>query len=165
MIKLFIFLTTIVWCGLLIFGWVFFDKGRPVQALACWGISFFVYWCSDWYATQEELREIKNTRTRYEAMIAWLEDRLKYSELMVSKGHQFKVFVHEFLDDAQVPADPYPEETKQHGCRISGRLTWLVRMCGPFAKKPQIELTAGGVGAALATLAAVKAAAIKASDE
>lgn len=37
-----------------------------------------------------------------------------------------KAWVHGWLDAQGVPADPDPEHTAQTGCRISGRLTWLL---------------------------------------
>jgi hypothetical protein len=39
---------------------------------------------------------------------------------------KFKDWVHAWLDGQGVPHDPYPEETKQHGCRVGGRMKWLV---------------------------------------
>jgi len=50
-------------------------------------------------------------------------------ELFIPKLVEFKKYVHKRLDDAHVPADPDPEHTKTHGCRIEGRLNWvLIRM-------------------------------------
>lgn len=36
----------------------------------------------------------------------------------------FKAYVHRRLDEEGVPADPDPEHTIEHGCRIEGRLEW-----------------------------------------
>lgn len=38
---------------------------------------------------------------------------------------RFKDWVHARLDAGGVPHDPEPEHTKEHGCRISGRMKWL----------------------------------------
>jgi hypothetical protein len=42
-------------------------------------------------------------------------------------GKAFKAWVHSWLDAHGVPHDPEPEHTAQHGCRISGRMQWLLR--------------------------------------
>lgn len=38
----------------------------------------------------------------------------------------FKKYVHDRLDKAGVPIDPAPEKTHVHGCRIEGRIDWLL---------------------------------------
>jgi hypothetical protein len=38
----------------------------------------------------------------------------------------FKRWVHAWLDGAGVPHDPDPEHTAEHGCRISGRMRYLL---------------------------------------
>jgi len=38
----------------------------------------------------------------------------------------FKTYVHDRLDKAGVPADPNPEQTAKTGCRIEGRLDWVL---------------------------------------
>jgi hypothetical protein len=40
--------------------------------------------------------------------------------------NEFKNYVHKFLDDHGVPHDPDPHHTARHGCRIQGRLQYLV---------------------------------------
>ncbi len=55
-----------------------------------------------------------------------LDLRSRNHEIAAKKHHAFKTFVHKFLDDAGVPTDPEPEHTREHGCRIRGRLSWLV---------------------------------------
>jgi hypothetical protein len=40
---------------------------------------------------------------------------------------KFKDWVHSWLDGQGVPHDPYPDETKEHGCRVGGRMKWLVK--------------------------------------
>lgn len=44
----------------------------------------------------------------------------------LAKAQAFKSWVHDWLDNAGVPHDPEPEHTKEHGCRISGRMQWLL---------------------------------------
>jgi hypothetical protein len=41
------------------------------------------------------------------------------------KLQAFKTWVHQFLDGRGVPADPDPEGTREHGCRIGGRMRWV----------------------------------------
>lgn len=43
----------------------------------------------------------------------------------------FKTYVHQRLDAIGVPADPEPEVNAKHGCRIEGRLNWLLNLLGP----------------------------------
>jgi hypothetical protein len=38
----------------------------------------------------------------------------------------FKAYVHKRLDEAGVPADPEPERNRETGCRIEGRLNWVL---------------------------------------
>jgi hypothetical protein len=40
---------------------------------------------------------------------------------------KFKQYVHERLDAMHVPADPEPEKTLEHGCRVGERLNWLAQ--------------------------------------
>ncbi len=40
---------------------------------------------------------------------------------------EFKRYVHMRLDAAGVPANPEPELNAEHGCRIEGRLNWILR--------------------------------------
>lgn len=49
----------------------------------------------------------------------WLLDR-------IDALAKFKTWVHDWLDAQGVPHDPEPENTARHGCRISGRMRWLV---------------------------------------
>ncbi len=46
-------------------------------------------------------------------------------QVKAAKLQEFKDFVHKRLDEYGVPADPEPEQTAKHGCRIEGRLAWL----------------------------------------
>lgn len=43
----------------------------------------------------------------------------------------FKNYVHKRLDAAGVPADPEPEKNAEHGCRIEGRLNWVLARINP----------------------------------
>lgn len=49
------------------------------------------------------------------------------------KLFKFKEYVHGRLDAAQVPEDPEPAKNAAHGCRVEGRLNWLI------AKKDESE--------------------------
>ncbi len=51
------------------------------------------------------------------------------------KLQAFKDWVHNRLDQAGVPADPDPESNKSHGCRISGRFTWLFKKLAEAEKE------------------------------
>jgi hypothetical protein len=42
------------------------------------------------------------------------------------KLQAFKNWVHDYLDGQGVPHDPDPEGNARHGCRIGGRMNWLV---------------------------------------
>jgi hypothetical protein len=42
------------------------------------------------------------------------------------KARAFKEYVHKRLDEAGVPVDPEPEHNRQHGCRIEGRLNYVL---------------------------------------
>lgn len=42
------------------------------------------------------------------------------------KGEAFKRYVHQRLDAAGVPADPEPDANAKHGCRIEGRLNYVL---------------------------------------
>lgn len=43
------------------------------------------------------------------------------------KLRAFKKYVHDRLDAVGVPADPEPENNAKHGCRIEGRLNYVLR--------------------------------------
>jgi hypothetical protein len=55
----------------------------------------------------------------FPTLIVALRERLE-------KADRFKVYVHQRLDGLGVPVDPEPEKNAQHGCRIEGRMNWLV---------------------------------------
>lgn len=43
-----------------------------------------------------------------------------------AKLEKFKEYVHDRLDKGDVPKDPEPENNAHHGCRIEGRLNWML---------------------------------------
>lgn len=47
-------------------------------------------------------------------------------EAKIDKLQKFKEYVHGRLDAAGVPADPEPASNVAHGCRIEGRLNWVL---------------------------------------
>lgn len=51
----------------------------------------------------------------------------------IRKGREFKAYVHRRLDDAGVPVNVDPVETLRTGCRIEGRLSWLIQRSGKKA--------------------------------
>lgn len=55
-------------------------------------------------------------------------DRRGYEDARaeIEKLRAFKRYVHERLDAAGVPADPEPEENAKHGCRVEGRLNFVI---------------------------------------
>lgn len=55
-----------------------------------------------------------------------LVDRIPAHKEMV-RLQEFKQYVHDRLDGVGCPADPAPENTAGHGCRIEGRLDWILR--------------------------------------
>lgn len=60
-----------------------------------------------------------------EAPMETLEEENKRLKAELAKAAAFKAFVHKRLDEIQVPEDPYPVETKETGCRIGSRLSWV----------------------------------------
>lgn len=44
----------------------------------------------------------------------------------LAKSKAFKEYVHKRLDDAGVPPNPEPEANAKTGCRIEGRLNYLI---------------------------------------
>lgn len=72
-------------------------------------------------------------RNRYYGEVEGMEDLLfaKQQEFEKAATHAynlngFKQYVHDRLDKAGVPADPEPEANAIHGCRIEGRINWLL---------------------------------------
>lgn len=53
---------------------------------------------------------------------------MKILEHHKKKLEKFKAYVHARLDQAGIPHDPEPEKNKQHGCRIKGRLNYLINV-------------------------------------
>ncbi len=52
--------------------------------------------------------------------------RAEAAEAQVTKLTAFKKYVHDRLDAMGVPENPDPVGNKEHGCRIEGRLNWLL---------------------------------------
>lgn len=66
-------------------------------------------------------------------------DKIKELEAQLNKLAAFKKYVHERLDEAGVPVDPESPH-KDEGCRIGGRLDWLLaRLSGITIEKMQQE--------------------------
>jgi hypothetical protein len=61
--------------------------------------------------------------------LALLARSLVRSNERAEKLQKFKDWVHGWLDGQDVPADPYPDKTAISGCRISGRLEWMLSRC------------------------------------
>lgn len=59
-----------------------------------------------------------------------------------SKATAFKDYVHKRLDDAGVPHDPDPEKNKAHGCRIEGRLNFLLVQRSEASQKLEVARVA-----------------------
>lgn len=52
------------------------------------------------------------------------------------EGSRFKVYVHRILDQAGIPSDPTPERTQITGCRIEGRLHYMLLRMNQNLKPP-----------------------------
>lgn len=98
---------------------------------------------SAWVVTDEDLERIKKERTVFLRVYGkghpvvslnsenpW-GDETQYAatdlETEVIKLRKFKQYVHERLDKMGVAVDPEPEQNKEHGCRIEGRLNYVER--------------------------------------
>lgn len=57
---------------------------------------------------------------------AWLLGLLDEARASVEKLGRFKSYVHQRIDEAAVPSDPDPKGNAEHGCRIEGRLDFLI---------------------------------------
>lgn len=65
-------------------------------------------------------------------------------ETELAKLRAFKKYVHDRLDAAGVPADPQPEENAKHGCRIEGRLNYVLAYARSNDMMPTRRAPAGG---------------------
>lgn len=54
-----------------------------------------------------------------------LEEEIKSLREQLTKAKAFKEYVHRRLDDAGIPIDP-DSPHKEHGCRIGGRLDFIL---------------------------------------
>lgn len=57
-----------------------------------------------------------------------LDLNLKILEAHRRKLEKFKSYVHTRLDDAGIPANPEPVNNAKSGCRIEGRLNYLINL-------------------------------------
>ncbi len=91
-------------------------------------------WCPNCSAgkTPEEWnrRAVMETRSlgdaSTEAMRQAAHRLLDEMEAHRIKLQKFKEYVHGRLDGAGVPHDPDPAHNAEHGCRIEGRLNWVL---------------------------------------
>jgi hypothetical protein len=65
-----------------------------------------------------------------------LLERVRALEAERDELQAFKDWVHAWLDGVGVPHDPDPEHTAEHGCRISGRMRYLLAL-NPEEKKEE----------------------------
>lgn len=128
------FALSIVWIGLIIAGYALTVISWPA-GITMFVLSFVMYltWCdqSDNLWRKRYRRSVDFNLDRAERIIE-LEDELQ-------EARKFKAFVHSFLDSHGVPVDPDPEGTLTHGCRISGRLVWLVGKIGTWGKSTTVK--------------------------
>lgn len=98
---------------------------------------------SAWVVRDEDLERIEKERTVYLRVYGkghpvvslssenpWgdttpldLPPGLRGEEII--KLRKFKQYVHDRLDNIGIPSDPEPEQNKEHGCRIEGRLNYV----------------------------------------
>ncbi len=78
-----------------------------------------IYGLKNWWNNRD------NLISRYSDQIVSLQGTIAKFRDDLETTYKFKTFVHKSLDEHGVPHDPFPDETKKHGCRISGRLKWL----------------------------------------
>lgn len=69
-----------------------------------------------------------HARTDVVALLAEIDELRR----RVGKLQRFKEYVHKRLDLVGVPNDPEPAMNAQHGCRVEGRLNWLVNRLLPL---------------------------------
>lgn len=58
----------------------------------------------------------------------------------IEKLRAFKAYVHQRLDGARVPTNVDPVETLRTGCRIEGRLSWLIERAKPAVPLPHAHV-------------------------
>lgn len=72
-----------------------------------------------------EIRNITNAAGLEK--VAFLDDAVRVLVGQRDKLAAFKKYVHDRLDQADVPTDPEPAENAKHGCRIDGRLNYVLK--------------------------------------
>lgn len=73
-----------------------------------------------------EVVVLRNTCKMLGDLVVTERTRADRAEAAAAKLQKFKDFVHSWLDTVGVPADPDPLHNAAHGCRIRGRLQWLL---------------------------------------
>ena len=72
------------------------------------------------------LKEYKELVEVYRVKLAEADKRADEAEKRADEAETFKEYVHTRLDEAGVPKDPEPKANRAHGCRIEGRLNWIL---------------------------------------
>ena len=78
---------------------------------------------------RQATQAVQALRSRLSANVQRVRELQGLNDTVVferAKLSAFKTYVHERLDAAGVPADPEPEANAIHGCRIEGRLNFVL---------------------------------------
>lgn len=70
-------------------------------------------------AATEDRNEVDEIREKHH------QEDLEELRAKLVQTEAFKDYVHGRLNHEEVPIDPSPESTTEHGCRIQGRLDWV----------------------------------------
>lgn len=92
--------------------------------------------------TMHHQKEKEQYQREREVWAAKKRDHVEHVQRLKIERDQaqaFKVYVHQRLDAAGVPFNPEPETNAKHGCRIEGRLNWLIH--GRDAQRKMNEAT------------------------
>lgn len=90
------------------------------------------------------LLDLVDDRDDARAMLQTVTAELAAASTRVQQLEAFKRYVHERLDQAGVPADPQPEENAKHGCRIEGRLNYVLAYARANGVMPTRRAPPGG---------------------
>lgn len=74
------------------------------------------------YQTEMEQNAVQVVLRELKVLDAYVD--FEHEEELI-KLRNFRQYVHDRLDKIGIPADPEPEQNKEHGCRIKGRLNYL----------------------------------------